>query len=119
MTRLTYGVAASIALMVTGCTGMAQTPSSSMQGVVRHDVLRHEHGLRQGRRFRRARGRRQALPDARRRRRRGQSYVARVPQHAGPGAVNARDRIGKGPWRNAKGVVVANRRRRTARRRTT
>jgi hypothetical protein len=26
----------------------------------------------------------------------------------GPGAVNARDRISKGPWRNAKGVVVAN-----------
>src|SRR6187551_2073284 len=26
----------------------------------------------------------------------------------GAGAVNARDRIGKGPWRNAKGVVVAN-----------
>jgi hypothetical protein len=25
----------------------------------------------------------------------------------GPGAVNARDRIGKGPWQNAKGVVVA------------
>jgi hypothetical protein len=25
----------------------------------------------------------------------------------GAGAVNARDRIGKGPWRNAKGVVVA------------
>jgi hypothetical protein len=25
----------------------------------------------------------------------------------GPGGVNARDRIGKGPWRNAKGVVVA------------
>jgi hypothetical protein len=25
----------------------------------------------------------------------------------GPGAVNARDRIGKGPWMNAKGVVVA------------
>jgi hypothetical protein len=25
----------------------------------------------------------------------------------GPGSVNARDRIGKGPWRNAKGVVVA------------
>ena len=33
----------------------------------------------------------------------------------GAGAVNARDRIGKGPWRNAKGVVVANRRRRAAR----
>ena len=26
----------------------------------------------------------------------------------GPGAVNARDRIGAGPWRNAKGVVIAN-----------
>ena len=25
----------------------------------------------------------------------------------GAGAVNARDRIGKGPWTNAKGVVVA------------
>ena len=26
---------------------------------------------------------------------------------AAPVGVNARDRIGKGPWRNAKGVVVA------------
>src|SRR5262245_20844414 len=26
----------------------------------------------------------------------------------GAGAVNARDRIGKGPWRNAKGMVIAN-----------
>lgn len=25
----------------------------------------------------------------------------------GPNAVNAKDRIGKGPWRNAKGVVIA------------
>ena len=25
----------------------------------------------------------------------------------GPGAVNARDRIGAGPWKNAKGVVIA------------
>src|SRR5512132_1364746 len=25
----------------------------------------------------------------------------------GPGAVNARDRIGTGPWQNAKGVIVA------------
>lgn len=27
---------------------------------------------------------------------------------AGEAGVNARDRIGKGPWRNAKGVVIAN-----------
>lgn len=26
---------------------------------------------------------------------------------SGPSAVNARDRIGKGPWKNAKGVVIA------------
>ncbi len=26
----------------------------------------------------------------------------------GSGAVNARDRIGKGPWKNAKGIIVAN-----------
>jgi hypothetical protein len=26
----------------------------------------------------------------------------------GPGAVNARDRIGKGPWKNAKGLIIAN-----------
>ena len=25
----------------------------------------------------------------------------------GPGAVNAKDRIGRGPWQNAKGVVIA------------
>src|SRR3989454_5663605 len=25
----------------------------------------------------------------------------------GPGAVNARDRIGSGPWKNAKGIIVA------------
>lgn len=26
---------------------------------------------------------------------------------SGPGAVNARDRIGRGPWQNAKGLVIA------------
>jgi hypothetical protein len=26
----------------------------------------------------------------------------------GPSAVNARDRIGKGPWKNAKGIIIAN-----------
>src|SRR5262245_58986632 len=25
----------------------------------------------------------------------------------GPGAVNARDRIGRGPWKNAKGIIIA------------
>ena len=34
------------------------------------------------------------------------AYLSAQPSNSGPG-VNARDRIGKGPWINAKGVVVA------------
>jgi len=34
------------------------------------------------------------------------AYLSTVPSGGSPG-VNARDRIGPGPWRNAKGVVVA------------
>ena len=34
------------------------------------------------------------------------AYLSTVPV-GGPAGVNARDRIGPGPWRNAKGVVVA------------
>ena len=37
----------------------------------------------------------------------GRPHLARLPQHAGRDgaqAVNARDRIGRGPWQNAKGV---------------
>ena len=41
----------------------------------------------------------------------GRTWRAYLSTQAAPGsetAVNARDRIGTGPWRNAKGVVVAN-----------
>ena len=38
----------------------------------------------------------------------------RRPRSTAPNFVNARDRIGAGPWRNAKGVVVAQQRRRPA-----
>ena len=34
------------------------------------------------------------------------AYLSTSPA-GGSGAVNARDRIGKGPWQNAKGVVIA------------
>lgn len=34
------------------------------------------------------------------------AYLSAQPSNSGPG-VNARDRIGKGPWINSKGVVVA------------
>ena len=49
------------------------------------------------------------MPDAGHSRRRQQD-LARLSEHPGRGrraAVNAKDRIGKGPWTNAKGVVIA------------
>ena len=36
------------------------------------------------------------------------AYLSTQPAAGSERAVNARDRIGTGPWRNAKGVVVAN-----------
>jgi len=36
------------------------------------------------------------------------AYLSTQPAPGSATAVNARDRIGTGPWRNAKGVVVAN-----------
>ena len=33
--------------------------------------------------------------------------LARLLRRSAPRAVNARDRIGRGPWPNAKGVVIA------------
>ena len=52
-------------------------------------------------------GRRPALPDARCRRGARQQHVARISSTQGAGAVNARDRIGNGPWANAKGQQIA------------
>lgn len=37
----------------------------------------------------------------------GRTWRAYLSSTGGPGEVHARDRIGKGPWKNAKGVVVA------------
>jgi hypothetical protein len=37
----------------------------------------------------------------------GHTWHAYLSSNAAGGAVNARDRIGRGPWRNAKGVVIA------------
>jgi len=36
------------------------------------------------------------------------AYLSTTPAAGSERAVNARDRIGTGPWRNAKGVVIAN-----------
>ncbi len=37
----------------------------------------------------------------------GKTWFAYLSQQAGDGAVNARDRIGDGPWHNARGVQIA------------
>ena len=79
--------------------------------VVGDDVLRHQRRIGQGRRFRRPRqaptsiARR--LPP--RRVRAAKTWHAYLSTQASgsTAAVNAKDRIGKGPWQNAKGVVVA------------
>lgn len=39
--------------------------------------------------------------------RKWRAYLSASPSGGSP-AVNARDRIGQGPWRNAKGAVIAN-----------
>ena len=110
MTRLTCGVAASIALLIAGCT--------------RHDpdvVVRHGPPSSSGMTF--------FITSAGSGKGADFGGLAGADKHCqtlaaaagaggktwhaylstqGAGAVNARDRIGKGPWRNAKGVVVAN-----------
>ena len=78
----------------------------------RHVVLRHQHWVGQGRRSRRARWRGQALPGARYRSRCRIAHLARLPERGknrdGTAvAVYARDRIGEGPWHNAKGEMIA------------
>src|SRR5690242_5095963 len=35
------------------------------------------------------------------------AYLSTTPVQGGPAPVDARDRIGKGPWVNAKGVTIA------------
>src|SRR5712671_6482391 len=75
-----------------------------------HDLLRDQRRPRQGRRPRRPRRRRRLLPNAGGHSWRGRQDLARLPQHqrgAPGGPVNARDRIGSGPWKNFKGDVVA------------
>src|SRR5258707_10009122 len=37
----------------------------------------------------------------------GRTWHAYLSTQAASGAVNARDRIGRGPWKNAKGEVIA------------
>ena len=110
MTRVTTGLAATIALLVAGCTGMTQPSSSAMAPTPSTGMsfFITSAGSGKGADFGGLAGADklcQTLATA--------AGAGAKTWHAylstqGAGAVNARDRIGKGPWRNAKGVVVAN-----------
>jgi len=75
-----------------------------------HELLRHEHRERQWRESGRLEGADAhcaALARAAGSTRTSWRAYLSTTAPGGDAGVNARDRIGKGPWRNAKGVVVA------------
>ena len=110
MTRLTTGLAATIALLVAGCSGMTQPSSSGMASPASSGMsfFITSAGSGKGADFGGLAGADkhcQTLAAAAGAG--GKTWHAYLSTQ-GAGAVNARDRIGKGPWRNAKGVIVAN-----------
>jgi hypothetical protein len=86
-------------------TAQAQTASG------RHELLRDQRRVRQGRRSRRPGGRRPALAGLSPRQpafaARSGAPISRLKAQAAQTAVNAKDRIGRGPWQNAKGTAIA------------
>ena len=109
MTRLTCGVAASIAVLTAGCTGMTQTSSSGMPRSAASDMTFFitSTGSGKGADFGGLAGADKHCQTLAAAAGAGDHTWRAYVSTQGPGAVNARDRIGKGPWRNAKGVVVA------------
>ena len=110
MTRLTCGVAASIALLMAGCAGMSQTSSSGMARASSSDMTFFitSAGSGKGADFGGLAGADKHCQTLAAAAGAGSHTWRAYLSTQGAGAVNARDRIGKGPWRNAKGVVVAN-----------
>ena len=106
-----------------GCRGghRARGMRQLAGGEERHELLRDEHERRQRRRT--SAGSPAPTGCASRSRaaagagsRTWRAYLSAQAARAARAAVNARDRIGRGPWRNANGVVIAQRRRAAARR---
>ena len=110
MTRMTGGAAASIALMLAGCTGMTQMQSSGRQQSAASlmTFFITSTGSGKGADFGGLAGADKHCQTLAAAAGAGNHTWRAYVSTQGPGAVNARDRIGKGPWRNAKGVVVAN-----------
>ena len=72
-----------------------------------HELLRHQRRDRQGRRPRRAGGRGPSLPEPCQAAGAGNKTWRAYLSTQGSAPVNAKDRIGRGPWFNAKGVQIA------------
>ena len=110
MTRLTCGAAASIAVLLAGCTGIAQPPSSARGGMSSSGMTFFitGNGSGKGADFGGLAGADRHCQTLAAAAGAGDKTWRAYLSTQGPGAVNARDRIGNGPWRNAKGVVVAN-----------
>jgi len=107
---MTGGVAASMALLLAGCTGMAQTQSSGAQQSTASPMTFFitSAGSGKGADFGGLAGADKHCQTLAAAAGAGNHTWRAYLSTQGPGAVNARDRIGKGRWRNAKGVVVAN-----------
>ena len=108
MIRITSGAAAAVAMLAAGCGSMAETPKSEAMAKSGLTFFVTSKGSGKGADFGGLEGADrhcQALATA--------AGAGDHVWHAylstqGAGAVSARERIGKGPWRNAKGVVIAN-----------
>jgi len=109
MTRVTTGLAATIALLVAGCSGMTQPSSSGMASPSSGmSFFITSAGSGKGADFGGLAGADKQCQTLAAAAGAGDKTWHAYLSTQGAGAVNARDRIGKGPWRNAKGVIVAN-----------
>jgi hypothetical protein len=109
MTRVTTGLAATIALLVAGCSGMTQPSSSGMASPSSGmSFFITSAGSGKGADFGGLAGADKQCQTLAAAAGAGDKTWRAYLSTQGAGAVNARDRIGKGPWRNAKGVIVAN-----------
>jgi len=108
MTRVTTGLAATIALLVAGCSGMTQPSSSGMASPSSSGMsfFITSAGSGNGADFGGLAGADKQCQTLAAAAGAGDKTWHAYLSTQGAGAVNARDRIGKGPWRNAKGVVV-------------
>lgn len=104
MIKMSFGMIASVALLVLGSSGSAQAQQSNMTFFITST------GSGKGADFGGLAGADkhcQSLATAAGAgKHKWRAYLS-TSAAAGSPAVNARDRIGKGPWQNAKGVVIA------------